>query len=61
MLVKMVIELSDKGIRVDGPLDDKPLCYALLRGAEEMVKEYPKNKVVGNVGSPSISSPLRSN
>ena len=61
MSLKMTIELSDGGINITGPLEDKPLCYALLRGAEELIKEYPKNKVVGNVGNPSISSPLRNN
>lgn len=59
MSVKMIIEMSDTGIQVTGPLDNKPLCYAILRGAEEVVKEYPKNKVI--VNSPVISGPMRSN
>ncbi len=61
MSVKMVIELSDRGINVEGPLHDRALCYALLRGAEEVVREYPKNKVVGITGGPNLSSPVRSN
>ena len=61
MLIKLTIELSEKGINVMGPLEDKPLCYALLRGAEEILKEFPKNKVIGVIGGPNISSPLRSN
>ena len=60
-MVKMVIELNDRGILVEGPLENRPLCYALLRGAEEVVREYPKNKVVGITGGPSISGPVRSN
>ncbi len=60
-MTKLVIELSERGINVSGPLDDKPLCYAMLKGAEETIKEYPKNKVVGITGGPNISSPVRSN
>ncbi len=60
-MVKMTIELSEKGITVSGPLEDKPLCYAMLKGAKETIKEYPKNKVVGVIGGANISSPVRSN
>jgi len=61
MSVKMVIELGDKGIFVEGPLDSKPLCYAMLKGAEKVIDEYPKNKVNVNMGSSNPSSPMRSN
>ena len=59
MSVKMIIELSDVGVTVSGPLENKPLCYAILRGAEECVKEFPKNKVTAQ--SPAASGPVRSN
>ena len=63
MSVKMTIELSDKGIFVEGPLESKPLCYAMLKGAEKVIDEYPKNKVNlgSNIGLPNSSSPMRSN
>ena len=62
MTIKMIIELSDVGVTVSGPLENKPLCYAILRGAEECVKEYPKNKVMNPSGIvPNMSGPVRSN
>ncbi len=59
-MIKMTIELTDKGIFVEGPLQDKPLCYALLRGAEKILEEYPKNRTV-LAPNPAASGPVRSN
>ncbi len=62
MSVKMVITLSDNGVQVDGPLGSKPLCKAMLAGAEEIVEHPEKYQMKNNVmGSPAASGPVRSN
>jgi len=43
----LTITLEDDGkINVNGPVQDKILCFGLLKIAEFAVKEYVHNKVV---------------
>jgi hypothetical protein len=50
MKAKIVIEFLDDGrIFVNGPIQDKVLCYGLLEAAKDAIREYGvanQNKIV---------------
>jgi hypothetical protein len=38
--VKLVVSLENGQVKVEGPITDKFLCYALLEGARDAIKDY---------------------
>lgn len=46
----LTISLDEKGIRVEGPVTDKMLCYAMLEMARDAIKE-------GTRPEPKIQAP----
>ena len=47
MSVKIFIELMDDGkVTINGPLENKIICYGLLKMAEVLVTNYEVRKVV---------------
>jgi len=57
MEIKITVRLDETGnISVDGPLDNKILCYGLLEAAKDAIKAFepkkiiqPVMKIVGNM------------
>jgi hypothetical protein len=45
---RLVIELSPDGrqVLVTGPLNNKLLCYSLLEGARDAIKDYVPSSIV---------------
>ena len=62
MSIKMIIEISDAGVKVEGPIENKPLCKAIIAGAEEIIEHPEKYKVTNSISrGPSMPGPVRSN
>lgn len=41
MSIKIIIERTDEGqVTINGPINDKILCYGLLETAKDAVREY---------------------
>ena len=54
MSVKILIELLDDGnMLINGPLENKVLCYGLLKMAEVLVTNYEAKKVIPIIAFPS--------
>lgn len=56
MSVKILIELKDdNNVTINGPLENKILCYGLLKMAEILVTNYEVKKVISSIMVPSNS------
>jgi hypothetical protein len=41
MAIRLVIEVNDQGaLSVNGPIHDKVLCYGLLEGAKDAIRQH---------------------
>lgn len=56
MSVKILIELMEDGnVTINGPLENKVLCYGLLKMGEVLVTNYEAKKIIPMVMVPSGS------
>lgn len=39
-LIRLIIELQDGKLNVNGPIHDKTLCYGLLESAKDAIRDY---------------------
>ena len=54
MSVKILIELLDDGnVNINGSLENKVLCYGLLKMGEVLVTNYENKKIVSAILVPS--------
>ncbi len=57
--VKLIISFSqDKGVQVQGPIQDKMLCYAMLEAARDAIKDYAGPPLIE---VPRINVPIGTN
>ena len=54
MSVKILIELLEDGnVNINGPLENKVLCYGLLKMGEVLVTNYENKKIISAIMVPS--------
>ena len=54
MSVKIIIELMEDGnVNINGPLENKVLCYGLLKMGEVLVTNYENKKIISAIMVPS--------
>ncbi len=64
MAVRIVIDLQDDGkVTINGPLENKILCYGLLEWGKMLVKDYEPSKIIKDTLVPpsNMVTPIRSN
>ena len=45
--IQLIIQLDEAGkISVNGPLDNKVLCYGLLESAKEAIRDFKANTII---------------